>query len=162
MPLGLWGVPPSQKLAGAADPQNESAVPRVSAAVLGPLGASWEHLGSIWGPLGSLLGRSWATLATYIRGPGVQAGASFSRKTGSKVLLPVFILLSLVALVAWSLIRVGVVMGCVGGPEPRFGPILAVWGCSWSLCWRSWVALASYIRGPAIQAGASFSRKTGC
>ena len=29
----------------------------------------------------------------------------------------------------------------VGGLGPLLGPMLAVWGRSWGLCWRSWAAL---------------------
>ena len=32
----------------------------------------------------------------------------------------------------------------VGGPGLLVGPLWAVMGRSWGLCWRSWVALGAY------------------
>ena len=34
-----------------------------------------------------------------------------------------------------------------GGPGTRLGPLCAILGRSWSLCWRSWAALGSYLGG---------------
>ena len=34
-----------------------------------------------------------------------------------------------------------------GGPGPLLGPLCAVLGRSWSLCWRSWAALGAYVGG---------------
>ena len=33
----------------------------------------------------------------------------------------------------------------VGGLGPLLGPMLAVLGRSWDLCWRSWTALRAYV-----------------
>ena len=33
----------------------------------------------------------------------------------------------------------------VGGLGPLLGPMLAVLGRSWGLCWRSWAALGPYV-----------------
>ena len=33
------------------------------------------------------------------------------------------------------------------GLEPLLGPVLAVLGRSWALCWRSWAALGAYVGG---------------
>ena len=35
----------------------------------------------------------------------------------------------------------------VGGLGPLLGPMLAVLGRSWGLCWRSWAALRAYVGG---------------
>ena len=37
----------------------------------------------------------------------------------------------------------------VGGLGPLLGPMLAVLGRSWGLCWRSWAALGTFVGGPA-------------
>ena len=39
-------------------------------------------------------------------------------------------------------------MASVGGLGSLLGPMLAVLGRSWALCWRSWVALGAYVGGP--------------
>ena len=36
-------------------------------------------------------------------------------------------------------------MASVGSLGPLLGPMLAVLGCSWGLCWRSWAALGAYV-----------------
>ena len=38
-------------------------------------------------------------------------------------------------------------MAYVGGLGPPLGPMLAVLGSPWGLCWRSWVALGAYMGG---------------
>ena len=41
-------------------------------------------------------------------------------------------------------------IGCgayVDGLGPLLGPMLAVLGRSWDLCWRSWAALGTYVGG---------------
>ena len=38
-------------------------------------------------------------------------------------------------------------MASVGGLRPLLGPMLAVLGRSWDLCWRSWVVLGAYVGG---------------
>ena len=35
----------------------------------------------------------------------------------------------------------------VGGLVPLLGPMLAVLGRSWDLCWRSWAAFGAYVGG---------------
>ena len=37
--------------------------------------------------------------------------------------------------------------------EVDVGPMLAVLGCSWGLCWRSWAALGAYVGGPGRTGG---------
>ena len=41
----------------------------------------------------------------------------------------------------------------VGGLGPLFGPMLAVLGRSWGLCWRSWAALKAYVGGLGSRSG---------
>ena len=38
-------------------------------------------------------------------------------------------------------------MASVGGLGPLLGPMLAVLGRSWGLCWPSWAALGAYMGG---------------
>ena len=52
--------------------------------------------------------------------------------------------MKLMCLCAWSQ---AVLMASVGGLGPLLGPLLAVWGRSWGLCWRSWAALEAYVGG---------------
>ena len=40
-----------------------------------------------------------------------------------------------------------------GGPGPLLGPLCAVLGRSWSLCWRSWAALGAYVGGLGLLLG---------
>ena len=39
------------------------------------------------------------------------------------------------------------------GLEPLLGPMLAVLGRSWALCWRSWAALGAYVGGLGLLLG---------
>ena len=41
----------------------------------------------------------------------------------------------------------------VGGLGPLLGPMLAVLGRSWGLCWRSWAALRAYVGGLGLLLG---------
>ena len=41
----------------------------------------------------------------------------------------------------------------LGGPGPLLGPLRAVLGRSWDLCWRSWAALGAYVGGLGLLLG---------
>ena len=49
------------------------------------------------------------------------------------------------------------VLGCLGASVDNLGPLsrpmLAVLGCSWGLCWRSWAALGAYVGGLGLLLG---------
>ena len=89
-------------------------------AALGPLRAVRVALGTYLGDLGPLLGpswglcwRSWAALGVHVGGPGAlgRLGAKSGQNSSRKA------------------------------PGPPLGPLLAVLGRSWDLCWRSWASV---------------------
>ena len=48
-------------------------------------------------------------------------------------------------------------MVSVGGLGPLLGPMLAVFGCPWGICWRSWAAHVAYVGGLGALLGLMFA-----
>ena len=105
----------------------------------------WVVLGPSWG----LCVRSWAALGIYVGGLGAGLGlmlailsCSWASKGGSGPVLA-----ALRRLLAPMLAILGRSWASTGGPGPLLGPLCAVRGRSWSLCWRSCSALGAYVGG---------------
>ena len=113
------------------------------------------------GPLCAVLGLSWdlcwwswGGLGTYVGGPGLLPGlygrswaALGASKAGLGLLLePMLAVLG--PLLGPMLAVLGRTWPSSGGLRPLLGPMLAVLSRSWALCWRSWVALGTYVGGP--------------
>ena len=93
---------------------------------------SWAALEACVGGLGRSWGlswRSWAALGAYVGGLGLKNAKSMPT------------LKMCVFLERGRDLRPG------GGLGPLLGLMLAVLGRSWSLCWRSWAALGTYVGG---------------
>ena len=101
--------------------------------------------GSLLGPILGILGRPWGLLGAYVGGPGPLLGpllAVLSRLGPKNVEEHDKLENVLIS-------RMGARSAASGGClEQLLGPILAVLGRSWSLCWRSWVALGAHVGDP--------------
>ena len=102
-------------------------------ALLAPLcGRSCAALGAYLGGLGRSWGlswRSWAALGAYVGGLGPKNAKSMPT-------LKMYVFLERERDLRPE-----------GGLGPLLGLMLAVLGRSWSLCWRSWAALGTYVGG---------------
>ena len=106
------------------------------------------------GPLCAVLGLSWGLcwwswggLGTYVGGPGLLPGL-FGQSWAGLVLLLEPMLAVLGPLLGPMLAVLGRTWPSAGGLRPLLGPMLAVLSRSWALCWRSQVAVGTYVGGP--------------
>jgi hypothetical protein len=114
--------------------------PLLGAAVCDP-GPLLEPMLAVLGRSWALCWRSWAALGAYVGGLGPK-----NAKNMATLNMCLFLERGRDL---WPWGQSWAALGSyLGGLGSLLGPMLAVLGRSWALCWRSWAALGAYVGGP--------------